>query len=103
MIPFETNSKASLDSWGRNVNSIVKTQDMYGIGGGIIWEYDFGNKSELRLSGLYGHGATDFQGNIGNRISAVNNAVTESVKSFPDRQKQHVGVHASNGEFTTLR
>ena len=48
----------------------MKTQDMYGIGGGVIWEYDFGNKSMLRISGLYGYGATDFQGNIGNQINA---------------------------------
>jgi maltoporin len=53
---------------------VVRTSDMYGIGGGIIWEYDFGNKSMLRLSGLYGWGATDFQNKIDNQIGAVNNA-----------------------------
>src|SRR5271157_2553233 len=54
-----------------NVDGFVKTQDMYGIGGGAIWEYDFGNKSMLRISGLWGYGATDFQGNIGNQITQV--------------------------------
>src|ERR1700722_2982580 len=61
-------------TFGTNVTGIVKTQDMYGLGGGIIWDYNFGNKSELRLSGLYGYGATDFQGNIGNQINEVNGA-----------------------------
>jgi maltoporin len=63
-------------------DGIVKTQDMYGIGGGIIWDYNFGNKSELRLSGLYGYGATDFQGNIGNQINAVNGAWQNQFNRF---------------------
>src|SRR3984893_10748866 len=69
-------------TFGRSVTGIVKTQDMYGLGGGIIWDYNFGNKSELRLSGLYGYGATDFQGNIGNQIGAVNNAWQNQFNRF---------------------
>jgi hypothetical protein len=42
----------------RNIN--VQTSDQWGIGGGLIWEYDFGNKSYLRLFGLAGWGATNF-------------------------------------------
>ena len=61
---------------------VVKTQDMYGIGGGAIWEYDFGNKSMLRISGLYGYGATDFQGNIGNQINQVENAWINQINRF---------------------
>src|SRR6516165_8554349 len=61
-------------TFGQNVTGIIQTHDMYGIGGGAIWEYDFGNKSMLRLSALYGVGATDFQGNIGNQIGQLNNA-----------------------------
>ena len=72
-----------------NLTGVVKTQDMYGIGGGVIWDYDFGNKSELRLSGLYGYGATDFQGNIGNQITAVNNAWTNQFNRFAERPEQH--------------
>src|SRR6516162_5886091 len=30
---------------GGTVTGILQTHDMYGIGGGAIWEYDFGNKS----------------------------------------------------------
>jgi maltoporin len=59
---------------GGTVTGILQTHDMYGIGGGAIWEYDFGNKSMLRLSALYGVGATDFQGNIGNQIGQLSNA-----------------------------
>ena len=58
---------------------------MYGIGGGFIWEYDFGNKSMFRLSGLYGYGATDFQGNIGNQISQVNTAWRNQINRFVNR------------------
>jgi maltoporin len=66
--------QSSFSTFDGNVTGIVKTQDMYGLGGGAIWEYDFGNQSMLRFSGLYGHGATDFQGNISNQIGAVNTA-----------------------------
>jgi maltoporin len=80
-----------------NVTGVVKTQDMYGIGGGVIWDYNFGNKSELRLSGLYGYGATDFQGNIGNQINAVNNAWSNQFNRFVLGRPNNVGV-ASNGD-----
>lgn len=65
-----------------NTTGVVQTQDMYGIGGGLIWEYDFGNKSMLRISGLYGYGATDFAGNIDNQITAVNNAWQNQFNRF---------------------
>jgi maltoporin len=44
----------------------VTTSDAWGIGGGAIWQYDFGNKSYLRLFGLFGWGATNFASDIGN-------------------------------------
>jgi len=69
-------------TFGQNVTGIIQTHDMYGIGGGAIWEYDFGNKSMLRLSALYGVGATDFQGNIGNQISQLNNAWQNDFNRF---------------------
>jgi maltoporin len=69
-------------TFGKTVTGIVQTADMYGIGGGVIWDYNFGNKSELRLSGLYGYGATDFQGNIGNQINSVNNAWQNQFNRF---------------------
>jgi maltoporin len=76
---------------------VVRTSDMYGLGGGVIWEYDFGNKSMFRLSGLYGYGATDFQGNIGNQISAVDNAWSNQFNRSLNGRSNTVGV-ASNGD-----
>jgi maltoporin len=77
---------------------VVRTQDMYGLGGGIIWDYNFGNKSELRLSALYGYGATDFQGNIGNQIGAVNNAWQNQVNRFQNGFSSNARVLA-NGDI----
>ena len=76
---------------------------MYGIGGGLIWEYDFGNKSMLRLSGLYGYGATDFQGNIDNQINAVNNAWQNQFNRFNNglsNTVQTLNGRSGNGAFT---
>src|SRR5271157_470039 len=67
------------DIFGVSHTGVVRTQDMWGIGGGLIWEYDFGNKSMLRLSGLWGYGATDFQGNISNQINQVQNDWTNQI------------------------
>ena len=39
----------------------VQTSDAYGGGGGIIWEYDYANKSYLRIFGLFGWGAVNTQ------------------------------------------
>jgi maltoporin len=81
-----------------SVTGIVKTSDMYGIGGGVIWEYDFGNKSMLRLSGLYGVGATDFQGNIGNQIGQLNGAWENQFNRFTAHLGNSVHFHVgSNG------
>jgi maltoporin len=56
----------------------VATSDAYGAGGGVIWQYDFGNKSYLRVFGLFGWGVTNFSAeNLGNAVgnfeSNVNN------------------------------
>ena len=65
------------------------------LGGGVIWQYDFGNKSYLRVFGLFGWGVTNFSAeNLGNSIgdfeTNVNNlcARTEppptSTRPLPD-------------------
>src|SRR5262249_10755221 len=69
-------------TFGKSVTGIVQTSDMWGIGGGLIWEYDFGNKSMLRLSGLYGYGATDFQSSIGNQLGQINTAWQNQFNRF---------------------
>jgi len=44
--------------------AIARSSDAWGAGGGAIWQYDFGNKSYLRLFGLFGWGATNFSSDI---------------------------------------
>jgi maltoporin len=75
-----------------STTGVVRTQDMYGIGGGAIWEYNFGNKSMLRISGLYGYGATDFAGNIDNQLAAVNNAWQNQFNRFQNGLSNSVQV-----------
>jgi maltoporin len=54
----------------------VATSDAYGLGGGVIWQYDFGNKSYLRVFGLFGYGVTNFSAeNVGNPIGAFESNV----------------------------
>ncbi len=49
----------------------VSSTDAYGIGGGVIWRYDFGSKSYLQIFGLYGIGATNFSAeNLGQSVGA---------------------------------
>src|SRR5271165_3999237 len=91
------------DIFGNSHTGVVRTQDMYGIGGGAIWEYDFGNKSMLRISGLWGYGATDFQGNIGNQISEVENAWINQINRFEvgrSNTVQNLNNRRGTGAFT---
>jgi maltoporin len=55
------------DIFGNAYDYNIKTGDAYGVGGGLIWQYDFANKSYLRLAGLIGYGATDFSSSVGNQ------------------------------------
>jgi maltoporin len=62
----------------------VSTTDQYGIGGGAIWQYDFGNKSYLRLFALFGYGATNFSSDISSpATTAFENDVNRVVKGLP--------------------
>jgi len=70
------------DVLGISHTGVVKTQDMWGGGGGAIWEYDFGNKSMFRLSFLAGHGPTDFASDIGNQLNTVNHAWLDQINRF---------------------
>jgi maltoporin len=64
-----------------DTNSInVTSSDEYGAGGGVIWQYDFGNKSYLRVFGLFGWGVTNFGAeNLGNSIGAFQTNVNNFV------------------------
>ena len=62
----------------------VSSSDAYGIGGGLIWQYDFGNKSYLRVFGLFGYGQTNFSAeNLGNSIGAFQTNVNNSCLAEP--------------------
>ena len=59
-----------------------RTSDAYGIGGGAIWRYDFGNKSYLEIAGLFGWGATDFGAPASIQSSVALGAATSDVNNF---------------------
>jgi maltoporin len=95
---FQTTTTPGVFTTG-NTTGIVSTQDMYGVGGGALWEYDFGNKSTLTISGFYGYGATDFQNNIGNQIGQVNTAWVNEINRFITGQGHSNAVRQANGEL----
>src|ERR1700730_6788150 len=96
-IKGDTFELTKTDILGVSRTGVVRTQDAYGIGGGAIWEYDFGNKSMLRISGLYGYGATDFQGNIGNQINQVENAWINQINRFDTGRSNTVRILNGRG------
>jgi maltoporin len=49
----------------------LKTDDMWGVGGGLIWEYEFGAKSRLRIAGMAGKGAVDFHSDPSNQEALI--------------------------------
>jgi maltoporin len=72
--------QAFTDVLGGADNITVRTTDAYGIGGGVIWRYDFGNKSFLQVFGLFGAGATNFSAeNLGQPINAFGTNVNNFV------------------------
>jgi maltoporin len=82
----------------------VSTSDAYGGGGGIIWEYDYGNKSYFRLAGLAGYGLTNFSAeNLGNSIGAFEQGVNGFLigKSEPNVHEVAPGVF--NGSINPYR
>ena len=95
---FQTTTTPGVFTTG-NTTGIVSTQDMYGVGGGALWEYDFGNKSTLTITGFYGYGATDFQNNIGNQIGQVNTAWVNEINRFITGQGRSNAVRQANGEL----
>jgi maltoporin len=60
--------------------AIARSSDAWGAGGGAIWQYDFGNKSYLRLFGLFGWGATNFSSDIPN--GQINTAFANNVDNL---------------------
>ena len=68
------------DVLGNTDNITVRSSDAYGAGGGLIWTYDFGNKSQLQVFGLFGWGVTNFSAeNLGQSIGAFQTNVNNFV------------------------
>ena len=82
------------DIFGFSHNINVTTTDQWGAGGGLIWEYDFGNKSYLRVFGLFGFGATNFASDIGDgAVSAFENEVNEFEAAGPEQSRMLASWH----------
>ena len=48
------------DILGNTRSYSLRMDDMWGVGGGVIWELELKNKSRLRVAGMAGRGATNF-------------------------------------------
>jgi hypothetical protein len=80
------------DVLGNKDTVIVNQEDAFGAGGGIIYQYDFGNKSYFRLFSLWGWGVTNFSAeNLGNGISAFEQNVNNFVVGRSATNVQRVG------------
>jgi maltoporin len=82
----------------------VRSSDAYGAGGGLIWTYDFGNKSQLQVFGLFGWGVTNFSAeNLGNSIGAFESNVNNFVFHGPGAATnvKRLGNNGLGGGFFT--
>jgi len=88
-----TSNVTFTDVHGVKDTVIVNQSDAFGIGGGLIYEYDFGNKSYFRLFSLWGYGVTNFGAeNLGNGITAFEQNVNNFVIGRPATNVRRVGV-----------
>jgi maltoporin len=87
------------DITGKTHTVDVQTSDAWGIGGGLIWQYDFGNKSYLRLFGLAGWGETNFNASdiAINSVAAFENQVNRAEAGLSSKD-----VHGSLGAGSAL-
>jgi maltoporin len=92
-----------------NVNGVtdtinVSSSDAWGGGGGLIWEYDYGNKSYFRLAGLFGYGVTNFGAeNLGNSIGAFQQAVNGFLIGKSEPNVHVAGPTAFTGSINPYR
>ncbi len=81
-------------------NVQVQSSDGYGAGGGLIWQYDFGNKSYLRIFGLAGWGETTLGSDLGvNQVSAFENQVNRLVSGLSSKSVHALGAGAFEGSI----
>jgi maltoporin len=76
----------------------VTSSDAYGIGGGLIYQYDFGNKSYFRLFSLWGYGLTNFGAdNLGNSVGAFETNVNNFRLLRPASNVKETGINTFTG------
>jgi maltoporin len=88
-------------STGTPFTGTLETGDAWGGGGGIIWEYDWSNKSYFRLFALASKGNVNFGGvtDPGNVKGNMTNAFEAGVARF-DAGRSHAGVtQLADGTF----
>src|SRR5580704_12583737 len=87
-----TSNVTFTDVVGNKDTVIVNQEDAFGAGGGLIYQYDFGNKSYFRLFSLWGWGVTNFGAeNLGNSVGAFEQNVNNFVIDRPATNVQRVG------------
>jgi maltoporin len=80
----------------------VSSSDAWGGGGGVIWEYDYGNKSYFRLFALFGYGVTNFSSeNLGNSIGAFEQGVNGLLVGKSQPNVHLAGTNAAGEEIFT--
>jgi maltoporin len=86
------------DVLGNKDTVIVNQSNAFGLGGGVIWQYDFGNKSYFRLFSLWGFGVTNFGAeNLGNSIPAFEQNVNNFVIGRPASNVTQTGLRTFEG------
>jgi maltoporin len=94
--PAAGNQFVAINGLTETVN--VTSSDEYGIGGGVIWHYDFGNKSYVQVFGLFGYGQTNFSAeNLGNSIGAFQQNVNNFLIGRPASNVKQVGLREFSG------
>ena len=64
-------SQTFTDILGNKATYHLRTDDTWGVGGGVIWEYKFGHESRLRLAAMAGRGAVDFHSDPGTQETEI--------------------------------
>jgi maltoporin len=92
--------------------SFSTNEDMWGIGGGLIWQYDFANKSYLRVAGLASFGASAGLGgsDLGTSVSGQEAAITGAFQQALNKDAlrgnpipANVSFHNPVNDMTTVK
>ena len=92
------------DVHGATDTIIVRSSNAWGIGGGAVWQYDYGNKSYLRLFALFGYGATNFSAEgFGNNTGAFETDVNNFILKRPASNVHEIAPGVFAGSVNPLR